>query len=58
MSGEPMASKVVIKNGKLRFLYRKNKLLTPELRRMLYNALIQSHVDYACTACYPNLTKK
>ena len=51
MSGEPIALKVVSKiSGKLKFLYRKNKFLTPELRRMLCNALIQSHFDYACTA--------
>ena len=59
MSGEPIALKVVSKiSGKLKFLYRKNKFLTPELRRMLCNALIQSHFDYACTAWYPNLTEK
>ena len=51
MSGEPMALKVVNKiNGKLKFSYRKNKFLTSKLRRMLCNALIQSHFDYACTA--------
>ena len=59
MSGEPMALKVVNKiNRKLKFLYRKNTFLTPELRRILCNALIQSHFDYFCTACYPNLTGK
>ena len=59
MSGDPMALKVVNKiNGKLKFLYRKNKFLTPELRRMLCNALIQPHFGYACTAWYPNLTEK
>ena len=43
MSGEPMALKVINKiNGKLKFLYRKNGFLSPELRRMLCNALIQS----------------
>ena len=58
-SGEPMVLKVVNKiNGKLKFLYRKNKFLTPELRRLLCNAFIQPHFDYACTAWYPNLTKK
>ena len=58
-SGEPMALKVVNKiNEKLKFLYRKNKFLTPELVRMLCNALIQPHFDYACTAWYPNLTEK
>ena len=54
MSGEPMALKVINKiNGK--FLYRKNRFLSPELRRMLCNALIQTHFDYAW---YPNLTEK
>ena len=59
MSGEPMALKVINKiNSKLKFLYRKNKFLSPELRRMLCNALIQPHFDYACPAWYPNLTEK
>ena len=59
MPGEPMALKVVNKiNGKLKFLYRKNKFLTSELRRMLCNMLIQPHFDYACTPWYPNLSKK
>ena len=59
MSGEPMALKVISKiNGKLKFLYRKNRFLSPELRRMLCNALIQPHFDYACPAWYPNLTEK
>ena len=59
MSGEPMSLKVVNKiNRKLKFLYRKNRFLRPELRRMLYNALIQPHFDYACPAWYPNLTEK
>ena len=54
-----MSLKVVNKiNRKLKFLYRKNRFLRPELRRMLYNALIQPHFDYACPAWYPNLTEK
>ena len=58
MSGEAMALNVVNKiNNKLKFLYRKNIFLTA-LRRLLYNALIQPHFDYACSAWYPNLTKK
>ena len=45
MSGEPMALKVINKiNGKLKFLYRKNRFLSRELRRMLCNALI-THVQ-------------
>ena len=59
MSGEAMALYVIHKiNNKLKFLYRKNDFLTPTLRRLLFNALIQPHFDYACSAWYPNLTKK
>ena len=59
MSGEPMALKVINKiNDKLKFLYRKNRFLSPELQRMLCNALIQPHFNYACPAWYPNLKKK
>ena len=46
MSGEPMALKVINKiNGKLKFLYKKNRFLSPELQRMLCNVLIQPHFD-------------
>ena len=46
-----MTLKVINKiNGKLKLLYRKNRFLSPELRRMLCNALIQSHFDYASPA--------
>ena len=45
-------------NGRLKFLYRKNRYLTPYLKRLLCNALIQSHFDYASSAWYPNLNKK
>ena len=59
MSGEAMALYIIHKiNNKLKFLYRKNDFLTPTLRRLLCNALIQPHFDYACSAWYPNLTKK
>ena len=54
-----MAFNVVNKiNYKLKFLYRKNSFLTLALRRLLCNALIQPHFDYACSAWCPNLTKK
>ena len=54
-----MALNVVNKiNNKLKFPYRKNSFLTPALRRLLCNALIQPHCDYACSAWYPNLTMK
>ena len=37
-----------------KLLHWKNKYL----RRLLCNALIQPHFDYACSAWYPNLSKK
>ena len=59
MSGEKVAPSVINKiNNHLKFLYRKNRFLTPTLRRLLCNALIQPHFDHACSAWYPNLTKK
>ena len=59
MSGEPMANKVISKvNVTLKFLHRKNKYLTPNLRRLLCKVSIQPHFDYACSAWYPNLSKK
>ena len=39
------------------FLYRKQSFLNSKLRRMLCNALIQPHFDYACSAWYSNLNK-
>ena len=59
VSGQQIALKVIHKiNGKIMFLYRKNSFLNPELWRMLCNALVQAHFDYACPAWYSNLTKK
>ena len=41
LSGEAMALKVVNKiNNRLKFLYRKNRYLTPYLKPLLCNALI------------------
>ena len=59
LRGEPMTLKALNKiNGKLKFLYRRNKFLTATLRRMLCNAISQLHFDYACSAWYPNLNEK
>ena len=59
MSAEAMALYVIHKiNNKLRFIYCKNEFLTPAMRRLLCNVLIQSHFDYECSAWYPNLSKK
>ena len=56
MSGESLANKVKSKvNASFKFLHRKNKYLTPNLRRLHCNVLIQPHFDYACSAWYPNL---
>ena len=59
LSGESMAIQALGKiNGRLKFLYRKQKFLTNGLKRLLCNALIQPHFDFACLAWYPNLNKK
>ncbi len=58
LSGKSMCLHVLNKlNSKLKFLYRKNKFLTPSLRRLLCNALIQPHFDFACTSWFPNLNQ-
>ena len=58
LSGQDMAIKVLKKiNSRLKFLYRKQDVLNASLKRLLCNALIQPHFDYACQAWYPNLTK-
>ena len=59
VSGESVALKTIKRiNQKLKFLYRKNRFLTPEPRRLLCNAIMQPHFNYACSAWYPNLTQK
>ena len=59
LSGESMATKVLgLVNGRLKFLYRKQRFLTFSLRRLLCNALIQPHYDYSCSAWYPSLSKR
>ena len=60
MSGESMSMALKTKkiNQKFKFLYRKNGFLTPELRRLMCNAIIQPHFDYAWSAWYANLTQK
>ena len=56
LGGESMTLNAVSKiNTYLKFLYRKSKFLSPQLRRLLFNALIQPHFDYMCSVWYPNL---
>ena len=58
LSGESMATKMLGKiNDKLKFLYRKQNYLDRSLRRLLLNALIQPHFDYACTSWYQGLNE-
>ena len=57
--GESMALKIINKiNSRLRFLYRKNRFLSPPLRRLLCNSLTLPYFDYACSAWNPNLNKR
>ena len=59
MSGKPMAYKTMKKiNSRFNYLCREKHFLTTSLWRLLCNALIQQHFDYACSAWYPNLCKK
>ena len=44
-------------NSRLKFLYRNQSFLNSSLRRLLCNAIIQPHYDFACLAWYPNLNK-
>ena len=59
LTGESMALHALTKiNAKLKFLYRKRSFLSTSLRRLLCNALIQPHFDFACLAWYPCLNRK
>ena len=59
MPGETMALFVINNiNSKLKIFYWKNRFLPPTLRRLLCNALIQSHFDYNYFAWYHSLTRK
>ena len=59
MSDETMAFRVIDQiNSKLKFFNKNNRFLGVPLRRLLFNALVQPHFDYAYAAWYPNLTKK
>ena len=54
-----MALSVINKiSNELKFLCQKNRFLTPTLRWLLCDALIQPYFNHACSAWYPNLAKK
>ena len=59
MSGSQMCSNILKKcNARVKYLYRKSKFLTPHSRRLLASALVQCHLDYACSFWYSGLTKQ
>ena len=45
-------------NQRLKFLYRHKSCLSLLSRKSLCNALIQCHIDYACTSWYESLSVK
>ena len=48
-----MATSVIQKaNARLKFLYRKRKLLNLTTKKLLVMSLIQCHFDYACSFWY------
>ena len=54
-----MSLKVINKiNGKLKFLYRKNRYLSRKIPRKSCYALIQPHFDNECPSWYTNHTEK
>lgn len=55
-SGESMNYKL-ISEVKKNFLYWQNKYLTPNIRPLFCNVLIQLYFDDGCSVRYPNLSK-
>ena len=59
ISGEAMAPNIIYKiNNKLQFVYHKSDFLTPTLRRLLCDVLIQPHFVYTYSSWYLHLIKK
>ena len=58
LSGDYIVDSVVKKvNGRLKFLYRQAKFLDFTCKMSLCSALIQCHLDYACSVWYSGLSK-
>ncbi len=56
LSGTNTVNNLVKKsNSKLKFLYRQSKFLDLSSKKTLCSALIQSHLDYACSSWYYSL---
>ena len=59
LTGETIVNSIVKKvNGRLKFLYRQCSFLEEKLRKSICSALIQCHLDYACSSWYSGLNKK
>ena len=59
MSGQSMGTTALKKVNKcLKFLYRKADFLDSKCRKMLCQALLQSHFDYSCNVWFRSLDKR
>ena len=58
LRGESMAMRIFFKkvNAKVKFVYRQNNL-SPRLKRLLCNFLVQAYLDYGCTSWFPLFNK-
>ena len=58
LTWEAIVNSIVQKiNGRLKFLYRQCSFLEEKLRKSICSALIQYHLDYACSSWYSGLKK-
>ena len=58
LSGSPLIDGIVKNtNSKLKFLYKQVKTLNSKTKKLITLALIQPHLDYACTSWYSGLNK-
>ena len=59
LTGEAIVNSFVQNvNGRLKFLYKQCNFLEKKLRKSICLALIQCHIDYACSAWYSGLNCK
>ena len=58
-SGEAIATKVLNKcASRIKFLYRNTRFFNLNTKKLLVQALIQCHYDYACSSWYSGLSQK
>ena len=58
LTGETIVNSIVQKvNGRLKFLYRQCSFFEKKHRKSICSALIQFHLDYACSSWYSGLNK-